>query len=198
MKKLLLNNLYENPKFIELSNHKNKKEFEEWLINYQDINKSCGTKIYNPLKLYYFNKYYIHRILYDKEEIIRINSNKYNLSYYFYLSLLIRDNPNIVNYSYSFDFIKIINDNINNGNNKCKKILLSKIILELIENYKNLDEFDDNQNDIQNKITIMETENNNIIKDNINNFNREFNLQWKEGDLKLNKIDKIYLEVIKH
>ena len=122
---LLLNskNSYENKNFIELLKNENKETNEDWLINYQEIKKLCEANKYNPLKLYYFNREYIHKILYDKEEIITINSNEMReLSYYFYLSLLIKDNPNVINYSYSFEFIKEIYDYINNNeNNNYKK-----------------------------------------------------------------------------
>ena len=195
---LMLNNhnLYEHKKIFECLKNEEKNKFEEWIIKYNEINQFCETKKYNPLKLYYFNKSYIHRILYEKEESIILNSNKNgeNLSYYFYLSLLIKDNPNIINYSYSFQFIKEINDNIQNNNNRYKKFIISKIILELIENYKNVDGCSEYQN---NKIEKIESENNKIIEDNINNFNKEFNLEWKEEQIKSKKIDEIYLKIIK-
>ena len=197
IKQLFLNNdnCIENSKFIELSKIPNRDNIEKWLIDYEQLNIFCESNEYNPLKLYYFNKNYIHRILYDREELIMLNSNKNgeNLSYYFYLSLLIRDNQTIINYSYPFKFIKDINDNIKNDNNKYKKLILSKIILELIENYKGLDEYDENRNKIENIVF----ENNKIIKDNIDSFNKEFNLEWKEKDIKSKKIDEIYLEIIK-
>ena len=122
--KLLItnNNLCENSNLIELK-YENKEEIEDWLIDYERFNNFCETNKYNPLKIYYFNKNYIHKILYDKQELILLNSNKSknNLPYYFYLSLLIKDNPDIVNYSYSFEFIKEIYSNINNDNNDKNK-----------------------------------------------------------------------------
>ena len=196
----LLNNdnLCQNTELTKVlkNKNKNKDKFEEWIINYDEINKFCKDKEYNPLKFIYFNKNKIHKILYDKDETIYLDSNESekNLSYYFYLSLLIKDNPNIINYSYSFQFIKEINDNIQNNNNRYKKFIISKIILELIENYKNVDGCSEYQN---NKIEKIESENNKIIKDNINNFNKEFNLEWKEEQIKSKKIDEIYLKIIK-
>ena len=122
------NNLYENTKFGEFLKNENKNAIEEWLINYEEINKMCESKEFNPLKLYYFKRKYIDKILYDKNELIKLNVNQNceKLSYYFYLSLLIRNNPHIVNYSYSFEFIKNIYDNNNkNENNKYKKIMMN-------------------------------------------------------------------------
>ena len=56
------------------------------------------------------------------------------MSYYYYLSLLIRDNRDIINYSYSIEYIKKINDKFikDDNSNKYSKIIMSKIILELI------------------------------------------------------------------
>ena len=194
-------NLNENSIFIKLLKVENKKEIEDWLIDYDKIKTFCKEKEYNPLKLYYFIKNYIHSLLYEKEKLIVLNSNnRQTLDYYFYLSLLIQDNPNLVNYSYSFEFIKQIYSNINNvnnDNNKYKKLILSKIILELIANYKQSNEYDDYDDNDDKEIEKIEYEMNEIIKYNINNFNKEFNLKWKEEDIKYKKINIIYLEIIK-
>ena len=50
-------------------------------------------------KILYFNAHKVHMLLYDLDEIIKINDSMDNdLCYYYYLFLLIRDREEIINY----------------------------------------------------------------------------------------------------
>jgi hypothetical protein len=76
------------------------------------------------LDLPLFTKYlyrlvdFIHKKLYEIEEILFIdNQNESNLSFYFYLDLLIKYEENIINYEYTMEFIKTFNQMKNNNNN---------------------------------------------------------------------------------
>ena len=190
---LSTSNIFDEKLFGSVTN--SYKDIQEWIINYENFKKFCESRNLELLKLYYFYKENIHQILYDIQENIELNTNNEikTLSFYFYLSLLIKEKSYIINYSYSFELINNLYSNIQKETEIYKKIILSKIILELIENYKQLDEYDE----FENEITNIENENNKIIENNIDNFNKVFNIKWKEEDIKLKKIDEIYFEIIK-
>ena len=107
------------------------------------------------------------------------------------MSLLIRENENVINYSYSIDFIKKINNKSKINEDKYYKIIISKIIIELIKNYKGLYEYEYNKEEIER----IENENKKIINDNIHIFN-ELGIDWKFEDMELIKVDEIYANII--
>ena len=103
----------------------------------------------NFLKFFYFNKETIHSILYEKDEVIYIDSIKNDNLFFIshlYLSLLIEDNTNVINYSYPFELIKNINEIQTKTEKKdnIKKLIISKMIMTLIMNYEQNDSNDIN------------------------------------------------------
>ena len=167
-----------DPIFQLLSNFSEIK----YILN-QDIKKLN----LNLMKIFYFNKKKINEILYEAQKIINIDNiidNK--LSDYFYLTLLIEDNIDIVNYEYSLDFINIIFNQLKqDNNNNYKKIILSKIIIELINNYKGTD----NYNKALHYGKLNEIENSDYIKKSKESI-KELGLNIDEN------IDKIYSDII--
>ena len=132
--------------------------------------------------------------MYEEEEIININyiEEKKTLAFYFYLDFLIKDNP-LLNYSYSFDFIKQINDlQKNNNNNIFEQIIISKIIIDLINNYRNL------ESKYKNKLNEIENENRALINKNINILENKEKIRFKidERALLSKKIDMIYIDIL--
>ena len=171
----------------------NKDIMEKLLYNLLNNKLDClNALLEHPefTKFLYFNKKSVHQILYDKEEMINLDfHNEFtNLSYYFYIDLLISDNLDLVNYTYSLDYIKAINKLKNNyKDSQLKQVLLSNIIIKLIYNYKGFS----TQNNDDDLISIEE-ENNNYIKNNIGNISERF----KNNKLnKINTID-IYKEIL--
>ena len=165
------------------------------------------TELINILKnkngkkidILYFYKEKIGQILYDNEEIIEINkeiintNNTYNISDYFYLILLIKDNPTIINYIYDLDLIKEIKNKLKiEKKNYLKQLFFSKIGIELINNYKNTDNYDESEND---ELISIEQEFLETIKNNILVF-KEFNINYTVDDIIAKKIDEIYIEII--
>ena len=75
-------------------------------ININDFEIIFGFNKLNTIKLLYYNRTDIHQILYDKEITIKIDGNIQNLSFYYYLSLLI-----FLNYIYIFFILKIFINN---------------------------------------------------------------------------------------
>ena len=186
--------LYKDIDLIKNSEIKDQKNVEISLIDiYNTVNKYYKNKL-DLIKFIYLNRLSFHNILYKYEKIIRLNyedEKEENLSYYFYLSLLIRDNDDIINYSYPLEYIKQINSNSKKYNDKYNKLIISKIIIELINNYKELYEYEYNCKYIK----LIEDECNKIIYDNINIFNDlDINLNYE--DLIEKKIDEIYSQII--
>ena len=189
-----LSNEFFNFKDIDLiknSEVENKKNVELFLIN--TANNYHNNKL-DLVKFFYLNRFSIHDILYKYGKIIRLtfeDEKEENLSYYFYLSLLIRDNDDIINYSYSNRFIQKIINQTKKNKNQFYKIIISKIIIELINNYKELYEYVYNKEEIDQ----FEFEYNKIINDNIRIFNK-LDIKMKYEDLIEKKIDEIYSEII--
>ena len=170
----------ENIQKIALLN--NKKYLEE---NLNDLSLA---------KIYYLYRDSIENKLYDLNNNIRLNyndKNEENLPFYFYLSLLIRENENIINFTYSIDYIKKINNRAKANNNPYYRIMISKIIIELIKNYKGLYVYEFYKEEIEK----IENENKEIINDNTNIFN-ELDINWKYEDIEFQKIDEIYAKII--
>ena len=155
-----------------------------------DILKYYSSKYLNFL---YFNKKNIHKILYDYDEILSVDLNEKDniFSNSFYLCLLIMDNPIIMNYKYSINCIYEILNLQSIINEKLKKLIISKIVNELINYYIDLDKIDENKN--RKELERIKKDNINIIKSNIN-FLKEFNL--KENEFFQNNIDEIYILII--
>ena len=77
-------------------------------------------------------------------------------------------------------------------NNKYKLIMTSKIIIELINNYKETDEYDESQ-DIE--LNDIEKKGKEIIKNNINIL-KDIKLEINEKYILKKNIDKIYIDII--
>ena len=146
-------------------------------------------------KYLYLSAEKVNDVLYESEETINVDNQlkDKDLSFYFYLFLLIMHNPDIINYVYHFNFIKEINNWKNNNNNYILNIIKSKIILTLISNFKGFDEYD--ENDHHEEIAKMERENREIINSNIK-YIEDINLNLTRKYIIDNNIDQIYIEII--
>ena len=170
----------DDPMFKLVNSYEMVKEIN---INYKEDNK----------KFLYFNKDKVHKLLYDEEEVIKINNlPNNNLSELFYLDLLILENLDSINYSYSIEIIKDVNNLNKNTNFKLKKIIISKIILALIFNFKGSDEYNEKFSDELNEI---ENENIDNIKNNLEIL-KEHDCNYDLNDMKNAKIDSIYKDIL--
>ena len=155
--------------------------------------------LYNVDKIIYFdfdneNNNFILKINQEKIEIEKKNE----MVFLFYMSLLIKYNINIVNFSYSIGFINKINTKNKNYdiNTKYKKILISKIILELINFYKSNQLFEEKNSEEEKKnLNEIEKENIDVIQKDINYF-EDIGLNINQKELKLKGIDLIYAEIM--
>ena len=148
----------------------------------------------NCVNFLYLNSSKVNKILYDCEEIIEIkNKNEDTFIFYIILSLLIEENVNVVNYSYSKNLInKLHQEQMKLKNEKIKKIIIAKIIIELISNYDNDDNYDE-KNEID--LDKIKNYNNKTITDNIKEI-QIFELTEKE--ILIKKMDEIYSKIIKY
>ena len=166
---------------------------QQLITEYSDIEKIMQLEDkFLMTKIIYFNKKNIHYLLYETENIININYFNQKLACYFYLDLLLLENPNIINYNYSIDFIhKIVNYGIKN-NYKIKIIdcIYSKIIIDIIYNYKRTDVYKDEEEE---ELNIMKNKAIYIIKNKSFLF-KEFGLS--ESDILNQKIDELYANII--
>ena len=159
--------------------------------NYEQLQEILTSLGENLSKFCYAYSSAINKILYDSEEIINIENNKNNISYYIHLALAIELNPNIINYSYSFDLINDIFGHYRKKEKKIKKIIIFKIIQELINNYYGIDNSENEkfQGEIQNILNYCKEEVNNSI-----DILKEYNLSKHINDINL---DELYREIIK-
>ena len=112
----------------------------------------------------------IESILYEENEIIFLNNKliKNELTDYFHICLLIGNNITFINYTFNIDLIRDIEKLLKEINNKIyKKVIMSKIVIEFIENYKETDYYKKNDDK---ELKQIESENNKIIEDNISIF----------------------------
>jgi len=170
------------------------------IISNNEIQTISKINKKNNKKFLFFNKDNIHNILYESEEVFTVDDcikdifQDSNISELFYFELLILDKLETINYNYSFELIRELNKiALNNNFNPIKRILISKILLSLIYNFKGLDDYDEEKDNTE--IKEMENTNINIIKDNIEVF-KDFGMNYNLDDIIKNKIDFIYSEII--
>ena len=187
-------NLCYNTSLSQPQDNDNNYPIIKLLNNFEEIKSIIKLNDLNYINFLYLNSLQVNRILYINEEIIKIK-NKKDLAFIFFviLSLLISENPDVINYSYSSSLINYLNDEqLKLKNEIIKKIIIAKIIIELIANYENND-----NNDEKNEIDLdrIKKHNREFIQKNIDKL-KEFTIT-KENISKI-KIDEIYSKIIKY
>ena len=165
--------------------------------NYEELMKIISDiKVDNIFKFIFSFKSTIHNILYEEEESINIQNFilKKELSEYYYLALLIEDNEEMLNYVYNFDFIKEVHNlfkiiNSKKGNS-FQTIIISKILLEIINNFCGLDDYNEDLNGKD--IDIIKNEIYETIKNNLKVF-EELNINVNIENIKL---DVLYFKIL--
>ena len=145
-------------------------------------------------KIIYFNMKIFHKLLYEFDMILRIDQNMMNdLSFNYYLILLIEDEVEIINYEFSIMYIKIVNDLKKIIENKYFNLINSKIVIELLINFKNSNLFNENKDGEY--CSKLRNENIEYIKNNLHIL-KEINLDLNENDIIDKKIDEFYTDII--
>ena len=148
------------------------------------------------IKFCFRNNKKINEILYEKEEFILINKIDFRLSFIFFLDFLIKDKLYLIDYTYE---PKLINElyhlNFKNNKERIKKLIVSKVIIDLIKKIINAKGFDSIDNNTEKSFTEINDLNFEIIKSNINIL-KEYKLNFSLEEFINKKIDKIYIELI--
>ena len=148
----------------------------------------------NLTKFLYFNIKKIHQILYDCDKIIRIiDKMSSNLSFNYYLSLLIVADSEIINYEFSANYIILFNKIKQSEENKYLNFINSKIIIEFINNLKNLEIYEENEDGVI--IEKLEEENREYIKNNLYIL-RDIKLNLSEEDIYKINVEDLYVYII--
>ena len=166
----------------------------ELLTNYEELEniiKSGKDRIYLFLYFTWSKVGKDDGILYNESKLINLNellNKNNNLSELFYLDLMINDD--ILHYfKISLEFIENINNMQNLINDEVyKKVIYSKIIIDLIK-YFNQDE----ENVSTENLEKIEEFNKKILEDNLSEFNKIIN---NKGILEEGKIDEIYSSIL--
>ena len=143
------------------------------------------------IKWLYLHKDHLDKYLYDKDKVIDIkfNDNNINLANLFYIDLLIMYNIDIINFSYTYEDIIEINKMHTIYKDQIPNVLLAKIIIDLMNNYKGIcgNNYDDKYE--------LEIKNKEKIQNNLKSFHN-LNLKWTQEFILEKSIDFIYTEII--
>ena len=148
----------------------------------------------NLTKILYFNIKSVHKILYEFDQIINITDKMgNNLSFNYYLSLLISAEKEIINYEFSTNYINLYNKNKKSDGYKYYNLINSKIIIDLINNLKQSIIYEENEDG--DFIKKIEKENKDNIKNNINIL-KDINLNISEKDIYEKNVEELYTNII--
>ena len=181
---IFTNEKFKNIDFDGISIFNNKKEICDFI-------DSAKTHI-----LFYIYKYKnnIEDILYYSEECLEIKNEMLNgINDYFYLDKLISENKEIINYIYEISLIRDKNnDNKQVKDNSFSKLIISKIILDLVDNYEQTTFFHESE---INELEEIKRCNIDIIEKNIDIF-KELSSNFNEDYIRKTSIDEIYIDII--
>ena len=139
------------------------------ITNFEEVENFLKTGKDKIFQFLYFIWRVFNDILYNNDKLIDLDEFKIEndkLSELFYLDLILMYNTGISNFEYSLEFIKNINEiGKNNSKQEYKQLIYSKIIFDLINNFQDEAEIEE---DSLNEIKDF---NNKIIEDNLINFN---------------------------
>ena len=158
----------------------------------EKLKESNSSRKYEYLNT---NKEKIHKILYESDQIIKIHSNipEKTLVNLFYLTLLIKHQKCFTNYIYNYEFIENINNSRKNSKNDLTVFILSMIIIELINNYKEAYDYYDRNNEEKLNQLLKE---NLIIRNNYKDILNKYNFDLAKEEIESNNLEEIYFKII--
>ena len=166
--------------------------FYKLIDNYEDIKIILKNKDINIIEYLYLNKNQISKILYNEDANIHIHKDYFTkFSDYYYFYFLVKDNITL-DYLYDIEVIYNLDEIIKITEEEIKKIILSKILVQLIESM--IGEFEDKDIDKCNNIKINYLEFINKEK----NIFKKYNIyeDLNELNFKDKQIDEIYGEIL--
>jgi hypothetical protein len=167
------------------------------ISNFTDIEKILKLEKIDKFKNMYFSERIIEQILYDLEKVIYIDDEYVNyfkeFENWFYLDLLIMSNPTIINYNISKSFISKIAKIDKISKYKLFFIITNKITIDLINNYKSSDSY--NESNDERELDNIETNCQKNIKIKINELEK-IGISYKEDEIYNLRVDEIYADIL--
>ena len=172
--------------------------------NISELNKILKSKKRDKWKYIYINNKNITQLLYNEDENINIDDADIDLftdfENLFYLDHLILNDNEIINYTFSKKFInniflrlKLVNTLVNTSPNIFELIIFSKIVLNIINNYKSCDNYYENTD--EKELNNIE----NFCKETINKhlyIFEEVGLSLNEDEFYSLSVDEIYIKYL--
>lgn len=178
----------ENP--IDCS--KNNNYFQNKLISkYEEIERLVNKNDKNLLNVFYFNKENVQDILYETDNVVKINDKQLEkISGLFYCDLLINNEPNVINYTFSIKPIIRLYSKIKSIKECPVKMITTKLLFDMIENFKGFCKYDQN-------ITIKRLNKlSRKCKEEIKKLSEKNDSVFNNYDYIMEqKIDKLYIDV---
>ena len=150
------NEIFEIINDEEISNNYEKEKIDRKLLNpifeligsYDNLVKILKSKDLSVVEYIYLNKYKIHKLLYEYDSTIHIETDFMSkFSDYYYLYYLIIFQTELTNFNYDFKLVQKSYDLLIEADFGIKKIILAKITKAVINNYES--ENEENQDDCQ-------------------------------------------------
>ena len=158
----------------------------------EEIKKLIQLKIPEKFLFFYLNNEIINDYLYKVDDVqFDLENFQNNFLNYFYLDLLIAFNKDYVIYMYEIETIQYLNNQEIKGN--LKDVIIWKIISDLLYNYKNRDNYENNQDDV---LDIIENNNSERIKS-VESYLKQYNIEYMDKDLDILYIDLIINALLK-
>ena len=158
----------------------------------EEIKKLIKLKIPEKFLFFYLNNEIINDYLYKVDDVqFDLENFQNNFLNYFYLDLLIAFNKDFVIYMYEIETIQYLNNQEIKGN--LKDVIIWKIISDLLYNYKNRDNYENNQDDV---LDIIENNNSKRIKS-VESYLKQYNIEYMDKDLDILYIDLIINTLLK-
>ena len=203
---LLYNGLINTNEIYDILNDEEIQEYEyqndessynpffDLLNNYEELNQILESSEKNIIEFLYLNRFKIFKIIYEKDEAISIKIDYMSkFSDFYYLYYLIIEEREITNFKYDFVLIKQCYNLQITAKDNIQKIILSKIIIALINNYE--DEKEENQKDCLEIKKVCEKN----INENKNCLSKyKFDLDLDYLDNPYVEITEIYSDIIKY
>ena len=168
--------------------------------NISELNKILKSKKRDKWKYIYINNKNITQLLYNEDENINIDDADIDLftdfENLFYLDHLILNDNEIINYTFSKKFINNIFLRlklVNTSPNIFELIIISKIVLNIINNYKSCDNYCENTD--EKELNNIE----NFCKETINKhlyIFEEVGLSMNEDEFYSLSVDEIYIKYL--
>ena len=182
-----------------IDNNKNNNPFDLLLSQCSDEEMKDITEIKNQniVHFFYLNKEKIHKVLYDSDKLIKIDSQNFEtiFSNYFYLSLLIEDKEELINYVFDYriidDFYKL------KSKGEFYDLIYAKIMNDLIKNFNNTTDNVSEDNEKENHLNeIKDKFEKRLDSEEVQKKLKAYQLNYTSTNFENIKLDEIYINII--